>query len=127
MIKLKVCPFDENIGVLYQSNGYYGLIAHHLIKGYKTSYGAYEFLRKRYMQYRNELKDANNLSSNILSIGQLLKIPTQEQETTTSDTYIVKSGDSLYSIAQKYGVDVYKLIEANGGSNVLVGQVISLN
>lgn len=58
MIRLKVCPFDEKIGVLYQSNGYYGLIAHHLIKGYKTRYGAYEFLRKRYTQYRDELKDA---------------------------------------------------------------------
>ena len=58
MIRLKVCPFDEKIGVLYQSNGYYGLIAHHLIKGYKTRCGAYEFLRKRYTQYRDELKDA---------------------------------------------------------------------
>ena len=25
MIKLRVCPFDENIGIIYQSNGSYGL------------------------------------------------------------------------------------------------------
>ena len=72
----------------------------------------------------NELKDANNLSSNILSIGQLLKIPTQEQETTTSDTYIVKSGDSLYSIAQKYNTTVDSIKRKNNlTSNLLsIGQ-----
>ena len=72
----------------------------------------------------NELKDANNLSSNILSIGQLLKIPTQEQETTTSDTYIVKSGDSLYSIAQKYNTTVDSIRRKNNlTSNLLsIGQ-----
>lgn len=48
-------------------------------------------------------------------------------ETVATGTHVVQAGETLYSIAQKYGVDVYKLIEANGGSNVLVGQVISLN
>lgn len=76
----------------------------------------------------NELKDANNLSSNILSIGQLLKIPTQEQETTTSDTYIVKSGDSLYSIAQKYNTTVDELKKLNNlTSNLLsIGQSLKI-
>lgn len=76
----------------------------------------------------NELKDANNLSSNILSIGQLLKIPTQEQETTTSDTYIVKSGDSLYSIAQKYNTTVDELKKLNNlTSNLLsIGQSLKM-
>lgn len=76
----------------------------------------------------NELKDANNLSSNTLSIGQLLKIPTQEQETTTSDTYIVKSGDSLYSIAQKYNTTVDELKKLNNlTSNLLsIGQSLKI-
>ncbi len=75
----------------------------------------------------NELKDANNLSSNTLSIGQLLKIPTQEQE-ITSDTYIVKSGDSLYSIAQKYNTTVDELKKLNNlTSNLLsVGQSLKI-
>lgn len=76
----------------------------------------------------NELKDANNLSSNTLSIGQLLKIPTQEQEITTSDTYIVKSGDSLYSIAQKYNTTVDELKKLNNlTSNLLsIGQSLKI-
>ena len=76
----------------------------------------------------NELKDANNLSSNTLSIGQLLKIPTQGQETTTSDTYIVKSGDSLYSIAQKYNTTVDELKKLNNlTSNLLsIGQSLKI-
>lgn len=76
----------------------------------------------------NELKDANNLSSNTLSIGQLLKIPTQEQEPTTSDTYIVKSGDSLYSIAQKYNTTVDELKKLNNlTSNLLsIGQSLKI-
>ncbi len=76
----------------------------------------------------NELKDANNLSSTTLSIGQLLKIPTQGQETTTSDTYIVKSGDSLYSIAQKYNTTVDELKKLNDlTSNLLsIGQSLKI-
>ena len=75
----------------------------------------------------NELKDVNNLSSNTLSIGQLLKIPTQEQE-ITSDTYIVKSGDSLYSIAQKYNTTVDELKKLNNlTSNLLsIGQSLKI-
>ena len=55
-------------------------------------------------------------------------VETQPSETTpNAGTHVVQAGDTLYSIAKKYGVDVYKLIDSNGGSNLLVGQVISLN
>ena len=51
----------------------------------------------------DELKKANNLTSNILSTGQLLKIPSA---LLPESTYIVKKGDSLYSIANKYNTTV---------------------
>ena len=73
----------------------------------------------------DELKKANNLTSNILSTGQLLKIPSA---LLPESTYIVKKGDSLYSIANKYNttVDELKIIN-NLTSNILsIGQVLKL-
>ena len=58
----------------------------------------------------NELKEANGLTSNALSIGQVLKIPKEvEEPTIDTNTYIVKKGDSLYKIANKYGITVNDL------------------
>lgn len=70
----------------------------------------------------DELKKANNLSSNVLNIGQILKIPTKEVE--SDNIYIVKSGDSLWKIANEYDVTVDELKKANNlTSNVLsIGQ-----
>ena len=61
-----------------------------------------------------DLKAANNLSSNLLNIGQVLKIP-EEEVTETGDyiVYNVKSGDSLYSIGKEFGVSVDELIDYN--------------
>ena len=72
----------------------------------------------------NELKSLNNLTSNLLSIGQVLKIPT----TTSNNTYIVKKGDSLYKIAQNNNTTVDELIRINNlGTTLLsIGQVLKL-
>lgn len=73
----------------------------------------------------DELKRINNLTSNILSTGQLLKIPSALLPETT---YIVKKGDSLYSIANKYNTTVDELKRINNlTSNILsIGQVLKL-
>ena len=70
----------------------------------------------------DELKKVNNLTSNFLNIGQILKIPTKEVE--SDNIYIVKSGDSLWKIANEYDVTVDELKNANNlTSNVLsIGQ-----
>ena len=79
-------------------------------------------IAKKYNITVNELKDANNLSSNMLSIGQQLIIP----ETSEYETYVVKSGDSLWKIAQNYDVNVNDLIKLNNlSSDVLqIGQTL---
>lgn len=73
----------------------------------------------------DELKRINNLTTNILSTGQLLKIPSA---LLPESTYIVKKGDSLYSIANKYNTTVDELKRINNlTSNILsIGQVLKL-
>lgn len=74
----------------------------------------------------NELKNYNNLTSNTLSIGQILKIPTTSE--TVGNTYVVKRGDSLYSIANAYNISVNELKNYNNlTSNLLsIGQVLKI-
>ena len=77
----------------------------------------------------SELKSLNNLTSDILSIGQVLNVSNSNTSTTPtnpSNIYTVKSGDSLYSIARKYGITVDALKSANGKtSNLLsIGEVL---
>ncbi|MDD6244342.1 MAG: LysM peptidoglycan-binding domain-containing protein [bacterium] len=80
----------------------------------------------------DELKKTNNLTDNTLTIGQVLIIPSSNNQAPPSEdnnvgyetTYIVKRGDSLWSIANNYGITVKQLKEANDISNnmLTVGQ-----
>lgn len=72
-----------------------------------------------------ELKSANNLKSNTLSIGQTLIIP-EKKENTNKISYVVKKGDSLWLIANKYDTTVEKIKSTNNlKSNTLsIGQVL---
>lgn len=57
----------------------------------------------------SDIKKINNLSTNTLQIGQLLKIP----GSINYNTYIVKKGDSLWKIANKYDTTVKKIMTIN--------------
>ena len=78
----------------------------------------------------NELKTLNNLSTNVLQIGQTLKIKqTEEQENQQNmNTYKVQKGDNLYSIANKYGTTVEKIKQLNNlSTNVIqIGQLLKI-
>lgn len=76
----------------------------------------------------SELKKENNLTSNTLQIGEVLRIPTKEIYEEEENIYIVKKGDSLYSIANKYNTTVKELKRINNlTSNILsIGQVLKL-
>ena len=84
-------------------------------------------IAKAYNTTVSELKQLNNLTSNLLSIGQVLRLPTTTA-TPTNKTYTVKSGDSLYSIAKAYNTTVSELKQLNNlTSNLLsIGQVLRL-
>ena len=72
----------------------------------------------------DELKRLNNLNSNLLYIGQELKIPGKEEENIVQEgnVYEVQKGDTLYSIAKKYNTTVDKLKEINS----IVGDILTI-
>ena len=77
----------------------------------------------------NELKGYNNLTNNTLSIGQYLKIPKEiSTEEPGSEYYVVKSGDTLWSIAKNNNITVTELKNINNlTSNTLsIGQKLLL-
>lgn len=71
---------------------------------------------------------SNNLTSNLLSIGQQLRIPVGSSDDVDNqyDTYVVKSGDNLYKIAKMYGMSVNQLMDINNleSTNLSVGQIL---
>ena len=67
----------------------------------------------------SEIIKLNNLKNTNLSIGQLLKIPSN----SSNQTYIVKKGDSLYSIAKKFNTTVDSIKKKNN----LVSNTLSIN
>lgn len=73
----------------------------------------------------DELKNVNNLKSNTLSIGQTLIIP-EKKENISKISYVVKKGDSLWLIANKYDTTVEKIKSTNNlkGNTLSIGQVL---
>lgn len=86
-------------------------------------------IAKSYNTTIDEIKALNNLTTNNLSIGQKLKIPSSKEETGTDYlTYKVVSGDSLYSIARRYNTTVDAIKNYNNlTSNLLsIGQILRI-
>lgn len=69
----------------------------------------------------DKIKVINNLSNNTLSVGQVLQLPVSED---LYNVYTVKAGDTLYSLALKFGVSVDELKVLNNLStdNLSIGQ-----
>lgn len=75
----------------------------------------------------DDIKNANNLTSNTLQIGQILIIP--DKKTSTKEiTYVVKKGDSLWLIANKYDTTVEKIKSANNliNNTLQIGQTLTI-
>ena len=90
------------------------------------------------------LKKDNSLTNNTILPGQILQIRTGEdsqieeacfgedyippKETNSFETYIVKKGDTLYSIAKNNNTSVSELLKLNQlqNSNLSIGQVLKI-
>ena len=85
-------------------------------------------IAKKYNVSVSELKSANGLTGSMLSIGDVLKIPSIVKEETKQNVYIVKKGDSLYKIAQNYDATVSEIMQLNNltSTSLSIGQVLEI-
>ena len=77
---------------------------------------------KQFGDSGEEIKEVNQLGSDNIVVGQVLKIPVADNYST--NIYTVLPGDSLYTIAERYNTTVDELIKLNELSSTLlaVGQ-----
>ena len=73
-------------------------------------------IANKYQTSTSNIISLNNLSSNNLSIGQVLKIPVSNN-TNTNINYTVKAGDNLYSIARSFNTTVDSIKKKNNLTN----------
>jgi len=84
-------------------------------------------LAQRYNTTVDAIKRLNGLTSDNLSIGQVLKIPSTTPPVPYFD-YTVRSGDTLWLLAQRFGTTVDDIMNLNGLSSDLlnIGQVLRI-
>ena len=115
VLEYKNIPYDEPDKIIKDT--------YKVMKG-DTLYG----IAKKLDTTVDELKKINDLTSNSLSIGQILKVPTKEIDLGDTEIYQVKKGDTLYSIANKYGISLSELKAINelDGDNLSIGQLLNV-
>jgi len=84
-------------------------------------------LAQRFNTTVDAIKSLNNLTSDILMIGQVLLIP-GTGSATPSFAYTVRSGDTLWQLAQRFGTTVDAIRSLNNlTSDVLtIGQILQI-
>lgn len=85
-------------------------------------------LAQRFNTTVDAIKSLNGLTSNNLFIGQVLKIPTRETSGGSYFEYVVRSGDTLWLLAQRFGttVDAIKSLNGLSGSDLRIGQILKI-
>ena len=85
-------------------------------------------IAKKYNVSVSNLKQANGLTSSLLKVGEVLKIPTIDMEESKQNVYIVKKGDNLYKIAQNYDTTVSEIMQLNNltSTSLSIGQMLEI-
>lgn len=80
-------------------------------------------IEKKYGVSVDDLKQTNNLTTSLLSIGSILKIPIKDT-TVDQNNYTVVNNDTLYSIAKKFNITVnqIKLLNNLNTTSLSVGK-----
>ncbi|MEQ8406654.1 MAG: N-acetylmuramoyl-L-alanine amidase [Gammaproteobacteria bacterium] len=74
----------------------------------------------------SELKRLNNLTSNTIQIGQRLTLPGNEP--VRASEHMIRRGETLSEIAERYRVNLSSLRQANNisGDRIMVGQILKI-
>lgn len=85
-------------------------------------------LAQRYNTTVDAIKSLNGLTGNNLYIGQVLKIPTAGASGGSYFEYVVRSGDTLWLLAQRYNttVDAIKNLNGLSGNDLSIGQILKI-
>ncbi|MCH5256900.1 MAG: LysM peptidoglycan-binding domain-containing protein [Lachnospiraceae bacterium] len=85
-------------------------------------------IAQRYGTTVDAIKRLNGLTSDTLYIGQVLKIPTSPSPSPSYFEYTVRSGDTLWILAQRYGTTVDAIKSLNGltSDSLYIGQVLKI-
>ncbi len=87
----------------------------YVVKKGDTLYG----ISKKYNLEVSKLMKLNNLSSNIIYLGQKLKVEEKKKK-----VYVVKKGDTLFSLSKNNNITLKKLKKINNikNNNIYIGQ-----
>ncbi len=81
-------------------------------------------IAQRYNTTVDAIKKANGLTSNLIQVGQVLKIPVSQSSPYIE--YTVRPGDTLWLLSRRYDTTVDAIKQLNGlaGDNLSIGQVL---
>jgi len=123
--ELKAISFGE-VNTTYEKDSRNNTSNFHIVKGGETLYS----LSKRYDLSLNEFKSHNNLSSNLIKVGQKLRVRNFEASNKIDNlsVWTVSKDDTLFSIAKKSGTSVEAIKQLNGLTSnlILIGQKLKL-
>ena len=79
-------------------------------------------IARRFNTTVEDLMKYNNLSSDVITVGTVLTIPTTTDSSTNlnSSMYVVKAGDTLWNIAKRYNTTVENLMMMNNLNTDLI-------
>jgi len=85
-------------------------------------------IAQRYGTTVKALKSANGLKSDVIKVGQKLKLPAAAVVASATGTHVVRKGETLSGIAGKYGISVRDLKRTNNLTSDLikVGQKLTV-
>jgi peptidoglycan-associated lipoprotein len=87
-------------------------------------------ISRQFGMTRKELKELNGLTSNKITIGQrlIVKNGSKLKWEQTSGRYVVKEGDTMFSIAKRFGMTVEELKELNNlnSNRLLLNMVLKV-